>query len=279
MARSKKAQVFGFLPKAIVIALSFAVTSQAATVSKIGWLGFRSATDPNPGRDAIVRELRGLGYVDGKNIAIEYRSAEAQPGRLNTVAEKLVRLRVDMVLTASTPAALAAKKAIKTIPIFFYDLTNPVGSGLIDSLVRPGGNITGITNIAEILIGKRLELLKETVPRLSRVAVLWNPENPSFAEQWKESLHPARELGLQLESMQVSSPDKFEDTFKAAIKTGSTALIVVSSSFFILYPKRITDLAINYQLPAIYVRREFVDSGGLMSYGPDRAEPYRRTRP
>ena len=153
---------------------------------------------------------------------------------------------------------------------------DPVAAGLVDSLARPGGNITGFTNISAVLAGKRLELLKESVPKLSRVAVLWDPQDPSSAQQWKESQLPARELGLQLYSMEVNSADKFEGAFKEATKAGSTALTVISSPFNNSYQKWIADLAAKNRLPAIYSRGDFVESGGLMSYGPDQAEAYRR---
>ena len=188
----------------------------------------------------------------------------------------MVRLKVDVLVTSSTIAALAAKNATRTIPIIFYTVTDPVAAGLVDSLTRPGGNITGITDIGAVLSGKRLELLKETIPKLSRVAVLWDPQNPGNAQQWKESQLPARELGLQLHSMEVSSPDKYEGMFKEAIKARSAALAVVSSPLVSSNRKRIADLAEKNRLPAIYQRGDYVAGGGLMSYGPDRAEPYKR---
>ena len=149
-------------------------------------------------------------------------------------------------------------------------------SGLVDSLARPGGNITGFTSIAAELAGKRLELLKETIPKLSRVAVLWDPQNIGSTQEWKESQLPARDLGLQLHSMEVSSADKFDAAFKEATKARSAALVVTRSAFTNSYQKRIADLAAKNRLPAIYRREDFVDSGGLMSYGADRTEPYRR---
>ena len=138
-------------------------------------------------RELFRREFRELGYVEGKNIAFEYRYAEDKLDRLPALADELVRLKVDVLVTPATPAALAAKNATRTIPIVFFSVADPVAAGLVDSLARPGGNITGFTNIAAVLAGKRLELLKETVPKLSRVAVLWNPQNPGSAQQWKES--------------------------------------------------------------------------------------------
>ena len=228
------------------------------------------------GHELFRRELRELGYVEGKNIAFEYRYADNKLDRLPALADELVRLKVDVLVTPGTPEALAAKNATKTIPIVFLGVADPVAAGLVDSLARPGGNITGFTNIGAVLAGKRLELLKETIPKLSRVAVLWNPQDPSSAQQWKESQLPARELGLQLHSMEVSSADKYESAFKEAIKARSAALAVTQSALAISNQKRIADLATKNRLPAIYPRGDFVDSGGLMSYGADQAEPYRR---
>jgi putative ABC transport system substrate-binding protein len=253
-----------------------AQAQQQAKVAKIGVLQFRSASDLSPGREALRREFRALGYVEGKNIAFEYRSAEGQIDQLSAAAGALVRLNIDLLVAASTPGALAVTNATKTIPIVFYDVVDPVGSGLVDSLARPGGNVTGVTNIGAVLAGKRLELLKETVPTLTRVALLWHPQNPGSAQQWKESQLPARELGLHLHSMEASSADKFEAAFKEAIKAGSAALAEASSPLFLINYKQITDLAAKYRLPAIGTRREFVEGGGLISYGADRTEPYRR---
>jgi putative tryptophan/tyrosine transport system substrate-binding protein len=188
----------------------------------------------------------------------------------------LVRLKVDVLVAPGINAALAAKNATRTIPIVCVNLGDPVALGLVDSLARPGGNVTGFTYIAPVLAGKRLEVIKETVPRLSRVAVLWNPQDPSSAQSWKESQLPARELGLQLHSMEVSSADKYEAAFTEAIKVGSGALAVIGTSLNNSNQKRITELAAKNRLPAIYTRGDWVASGGLISYGPDQAEPYRR---
>jgi putative tryptophan/tyrosine transport system substrate-binding protein len=258
-----------------VLCLPTAAQPQAK-VAKIGGLQFRSESDPGPGREVLRTELRALGYVEGKNIAFEYRSAEGKLDRLSAAADELVRLKIDALLAPSTPAAVAAKNATKTIPIVFYDVVDPVGSGLVDSLARPGENITGVTNIAAVLVGKRLELLKETIPKVSRVAVLWHPQNPGSAQQWQESQLSARELGLQLHSMEANSSEKIEGAFKDAIKAGSAALAEASSPLFLINRKQIADLAAKYRLPAIGTRREFVESGGLISYGADRTEPYKR---
>ena len=265
----------------ILLATNFpAEAQQQAKVLKIGWLGVRPASGPggSPGGmyEAIQRALREIGYVEGKNVTFEYRSAENKFDRLPALADELVRLKVDLLLTPASAEALAAKKATRTIPIVFYSVGDPVAAGLVDSLARPGGNITGFANIGSVLAGKRLELLKETVPKLSRVAVLWNPKSPGSEQSWKESQFSARELGLQLYSMEVSSADKFESAFKEAIKAGSAALSLINNPLFNTHQKKIADLAAKNRLPAIAPRGDFVTLGGLMSYGPDQVEPYRR---
>jgi putative ABC transport system substrate-binding protein len=248
---------------------------QPSKIPKIGWLGARPAAS-DPGPEEFGREFRALGYVEGKNIVFEYRSADDKLDRLPALADELVRLKVDVLLASTTPAAVAAKNATRTIPIVFYGGFDPVALGLVDSLARPGGNVTGFTAIAVALAGKRLELLKETVPKLSRVAVLWDPQNPGSAQQWKESQLPARELGLQLHSIEVSSADKFVAAFKEATKARSAALALMASPFFYSNQKQLADLAIKNRLPVTYPRGEFVAGGGLMSYGSDRTESFRR---
>ncbi len=195
------------------------------------------------------RELRALGYVEGQNISFEFRSADNKPDRLPALADELVRLKVDALLTASANVALAAKNATRTIPIDFLSAADPVASGLVDSLARPGGNMTGLTNIATVLAGKQLELLMETVSKLSRVAVLWDPKAPGSAQQWKESQLPARDLGLQLHSMEVSSANDFESAFKEATKARSAALAVTQSPPFLSNQKQIAELATKNRLP------------------------------
>jgi putative ABC transport system substrate-binding protein len=227
--------------------------------------------------ELFQREFRKLGYVDGKNITLERRSADDRLERLPGLADELVRLKVDVLLTPGGNGALALKNATRTIPIVFFGaVSDPVEAGLVDSLSRPGGNITGFTTISAVLVGKRLELLKETVPKLSRLAVLWNPKSSGAAQSWKESQVAARELGLQLHSMEVSSADKFESAFKEAVKASSTALAVTQHTLFSSNQKRIAELAAKSRLSSIYYRGDFVDSGGLMSYGADQAEGYQR---
>ena len=248
---------------------------QPAKVPKIGWLDARPPS-VGGGRELFAREFRALGYVEGKNIAFEFRSADNKLDRLPALADELGRLKVDVLFTPAGDEALAAKKATKTIPIVFAGVADPVAIGLVDSLARPGGNVTGFSTIAPVLAGKRLELLKETIPRLSRVAVLWDPKSRASAQSWKESQLAARELGVNLYSTEVSNADRFDGAFQEAIKAGSVGLAVIASPLVNTNQKRITDLALNHRVPAIYPREDFADSGGLMSYGPDRTEPYRR---
>ena len=222
--------------------IDLAEAQQQAKVAKIGWLQTRR---PTPGADSgsevIRRELREFGYVEAKNLAFEYRYSEGKLDRLPALSDELVRLKVDVLLAFSTPTARASKNATRTIPIVFLIAGDPVVDGLVDSLARPGENITGFTTISPVIVGKRLELLKETVPKLSRVSVLWSREGS--AQQWKESQLPARELGLQLHSMEISSADKYESAFEEAVKVGSAALVVGGSSMDNSNQKRIADLA------------------------------------
>jgi putative ABC transport system substrate-binding protein len=256
-----------------------AEAQQQAKVIKIGEVifGTRSGGGMGIGRQLLRRELRQLGYIEGENIVFEIRSAEGKVDRFPALINELVQLKVDVILATSFDEILAAKNATKTTPIVFMTSGDPVAAGVIDSLAHPGGNLTGFTEIAAVLAGKRLELLKETVPKLSRVALLWNPRvEQGSAQQWKESQVAARELGLQLHSMEVSSADKYEIAFKEAIKARSTALAVTQTALASATRTQIVELAGKYRLPAIYTRRDFVESGGLMSYGPNRGEPYRR---
>jgi putative ABC transport system substrate-binding protein len=220
--------------------------------------------------------LRELGYIEGQNIAIEYRYTEGKPDRAPELAAELVRLKVDMIFANSAVVALAAKNATRTIPILFNSQAEPVASGLVDSLARPGGNLTGYTGIAAVLAGKRLELLKEIVPKLSRVAIMWELKNPGSEESWKESQLPARQLGLQIHSIEVGSADEFDSAFSKACKSGSGALAVTLSGLFSSHQKQIVSPATKRRILTIYTRGEVVETGGLMSYGADQDESVKR---
>jgi len=252
-----------------------AEAQQQAKMPKIGDLAAGS-TALGTSWKRFARDLTALGYVEGKNIAVEHRSADNKLDRLPALAEELVGLKVDVLVTGATSGAMALKNATRTIPIVFFIAGDPVEAGLVDSLPRPGGNITGFTNIAPELAGKRLELLKETVPKLTRVALLWDPRIRGSEQSWKESQLVGRQLGLQLHSMEVGSADKFESAFEEAIKARSTALAAASSSLFNTHKKRIADLALKHRLPAIFDRGDFVESGGLMSYSANPTESYKR---
>jgi putative tryptophan/tyrosine transport system substrate-binding protein len=270
-----KRKITGLALCAMVLALFVsAQAQQPAKVAKIGEL--RARPGSRPSSYALLQALRELGYVEGKNVAFETRYTEGRPDRFPGLADELVRLKVDVLLASSTNEALAFKSATRTIPIVFTGSGDPVAAGLVDSLARPGGNLTGFTTIGPVLAGKRLELLKETILNLSRVAVLWDPRDPNTEQQWKESQLAARELGLQLHSMEVTSAEKLESAFKEATKVHSAALTVTETPLTASNQKQIADLAAKNRLPAIYSRRDFVESGGLMSYGPDRTEVFRR---
>jgi putative tryptophan/tyrosine transport system substrate-binding protein len=272
----KKVALLSILVVAVQLAVAVIAEAQQPAMPKIGWLAVRPASAAFA-IESFQREFSKLGYVDGKNIVFEYRYAEGKLDRLPALADELVRLKVNVIIAPNTPAAVAAKNATKTIPIVFIDVTDPIATGLVDSLPRPGGNVTGFTTIGAVLAGKRLELLKETIPKLFRVAVLWNPKDSSSVQVWKESQLPARELGLQLHSMEVSSADKYETAFKEATKAGSGALVWMDSPLGSANQRLIVDLAERYQLPAIYARRAVVENGRLMSYGVNREEAFRRT--
>jgi ABC-type uncharacterized transport system substrate-binding protein len=267
----KKAGVLSIL---VLLGVAVIAEAQQAKIPRIGWLSPGSAASANV--ELFLREFRKLGYVEGRNVGIESRYANDNFDRFPALADELVRLKVDVIVVSGSAGTVAAKKTTSTIPIVFLSAPDPVRLGLVDSLASPGRNITGFSTIADVLAGKRLELLKETVPKLSRVAVLWNPKSPSSAEQWKESQLSARELGLQLHSMEVSDADKYESAFQEATKAHSGALAVTLHALANSNQKQIGELATKNRLPMILPSESWVASGGLMSYGPDRAEAYKR---
>ena len=253
---------------ALLLALGgSAQAQQSRKIARLGYLTANSATAEQPRLVSFRQALRVLGYAEGQNLIIEYRFTDGKFDRLAELAAELVKLKVDVLIANTTNAALVAKSATKDIPILFIGVSDPVAAGLVDSLPRPGANITGLTNIAPVLSGKRMELLKEAVPKLSRIAVLWDPKNPGSTPQWYESQLAARELGLQLHSMEVSDANKYEDAYKEAAKARSAAVAVTLNPLANSNQKRIIDLAATHRLPAIYARSDYVDNGGLMSYG------------
>lgn len=267
--------IFSVLLAALaLISPDLAQAQQQTKTAKIGWLSTRPVSRSGGGSGVIRRELRELGYAEGKNIVFENRFTEGNLDRLPALAAELIGLNVNVLLAYSTPAARALKTATRRIPIVFVSAADPVAGGLVDDLARPGGNITGFSTISSVIVGKRLELLKETVPKIARVAVLWSRQGSAL--QWKESQPPAQQLGLQLHSMEVSSADRYESAFEEALKAGSAALVVGGSALDNANQKMIVDLAAKYRLPAICPRADYIANGGLISYGADRDEPYKR---
>ena len=249
---------------------------QAKKVPRIGFLGAASASFYAARTNAFRQGLNELGYTEGKNIVIEYRYAEGKLDRLPALAKELVGLKSDVIVAAPTPSVLAAKKASATIPIVFVSVGDPVGSGLVASLARPGENITGLTVLVPELSGKRLELLKEAIPNVTRVAALWNPANPAQELVWKEMQAAAQELRLQLQSLEVRSANDFDIAFKAALRERAQALIPSPDPLINTQLKRIVEFAAKNRLPAMYGGPEVVDAGGLMSYAPNYTDQYRR---
>jgi putative ABC transport system substrate-binding protein len=220
--------------------------------------------------------LRDLGYIEGQNITIEFRYSEGKVERLPSLVAEFVRLNCDVIVTQGTEAAEAAKNATKTIPVVMALGADAVRRGIVADLARPGGNITGLTDMGAEMYGKRLELLKETVPKLSRVAFLWSPTQLSAADNLKEVEAVARYLRVGVQSLEVKGPDDFDGAFQAATKKRAQALILVGGGFFAAHYKRIVELAAKSRLPAMYSNARYVDAGGLMSYAEDRSEMFRR---
>jgi putative ABC transport system substrate-binding protein len=268
---------------AVVLAVSLALApqapeaQQAGKVFRIGILGNLPVTDPEGGRlwGGFTQGLRELGYVEGQNITIEQRSSEGQYERLPALAADLVRLKVDVIVTPTTQNALAAAQVTRTIPIVVAS-GDPLSTGLVLSYARPGGNVTGLSFLGPEIAGKQLELLTQIAPRVSRVAVLWNPGNPNHPLILKELSVAARALRLQLQPLEAREPEMFEPAFAAMTKERAGALLVPADAMFLLHRARIVDFAAKHRLPAMYGMREHVDVGGLLFYGPSLYENFRR---
>jgi putative ABC transport system substrate-binding protein len=268
----------GTVAGALLTAPLAAEAQQAAKIARIGYLVTNLAANPH-WLEAFLQGLRDLGYVEGRNLVIEYRSAEGKLERLPALAAELVALKVDVIVAGSTPHALAAKQATKTIPIVFTVAADPVQSGLVTSLARPGGNVTGLSNFAPELVGKCLELLKQAVPGVSRVAVLWQPG--AFGERTEKDLLKradvaARVLGVRLQFVEARGPTDLDRAFSDMTRARADALTVLTGAMFVNERRRLVDLAAKNRLPAVYPLREFVDAGGLMSYGANLADLVRR---
>jgi putative tryptophan/tyrosine transport system substrate-binding protein len=253
----------------------FAVRAQQA--GKIRTIGYLSpGSRPPAGITALFDALPELGWIEGKNVAFERRYAENRPERLLELAAELVHLNVDVIVAIGTLGPLAAKRATSTIPIVMTAAGDPLGSGLVASLARPGGNVTGMSLMAPDLGGKRLELLKELLPRLARVAVLWNAANPYAAIVFKETHAAGRTLGVEVQSFEVRSPDDFDGAFEIVRRQRPDALITVEDPLTFSHRKRIADFAVAYRLPSLHGFREDVEAGGLISYGANLPDLFRR---
>ncbi len=228
---------------------------------------------------AFRQGLRDLGYIEGRNLMIEYRNAEGKLDRLPALAAELVALKVDVIVAGNTRAALAAKQSTRTLPIVFTNAADPVASGLVTSLARPGGNVTGLSNLSSELVGKCLEQLTHAVPGVSRVAVLWQPGGlggRTDKDMLKEADLAARALGVRLQVVEARGPDDFDRAFSEMTRARAGALTVLSSTMFLVERRRLTDLAARHRLPTVFPFREGVDAGGLMSYGMDFPDLFRR---
>jgi len=272
-------EFIGTLAGGLLAAPFAAEAQQAAKVARIGYLtGANPAANPHQ-HEAFRQGLRDLGYVEGRNLVIEYRSAEGKVERLPALAAELVALKVDVIVAPSTPAALAAKQAARTLPIVFAVAADPVASGLVTSLARPGGNVTGSSILAPELVGKDLELLKQAVPGLSRVAVLWHPGvlgDRAEGDLLKGAEVAARALGVRPQFVEARGPADFDKAFSDMTRANAGALTVLPSVTFSNERRRLVELAAKNRLPAVYREREYVDAGGLMSYGPNVADLLRR---
>jgi putative ABC transport system substrate-binding protein len=246
---------------------------QAGKIHKVGYL---SPSLPSVYSPLLFDNLRELGWIEGKNVTFEYRFAENRLERLPELAAELVRLNVDVIVGVGTLGPLAAKRATTTIPIVMLSAGDPLGTGLVDSLARPGGNVTGMSLMVPDLGGKRLELLKELLPRLSRVAVLWNAANPYPAIVFKETQAAGRTLGIEVHSLEVRGPDDLDGAFAAARQQHPDALISVEDPLTFTYRKRIADFAVAEQLPSLHGFSEEVKAGALISYGANQPDLIRR---
>jgi putative ABC transport system substrate-binding protein len=260
-----------------LLSVALAATPEPTRIPRIGYVsGTGSAADQGPSVQALRSGLRDLGHVEGRSYLIEYRGAEGKLDRIPGIVNELVQSRVDVIVVPIAPAIYAAKQATKTIPIVFVTGVDPVSSGLVDSLARPGGNVSGVATLVQDLNAKRLALLKEVIPRLSSVAVLWAPDDPIATANLREFEAAARALGLQLQPLQVrlENPD-IDGAFQTAVANRVDALITITTASLFVQQKRIADLAVRHQLPTMFQGSTWVQSGGLMSYAADDLEALR----
>ena len=261
-----------------IIAAPLAAEAQQAVESpRVGYLGPASASSDALLREAFRQGLRERGWIEGQNVVIEARWAEGRLDRLPDLAAELVRLKVDVIFAPATTSTAAAQNATRTIPIVMAMVGDPVGRGTIASLARPGGNVTGLSlNVGVETVGKQLELLKEIVPKISRVAVLGNPDEPQYGSVVREVKLVGRALGVQLQVLKARGPNEFDGAFAAMVRQRAEALWVLSGAVYFLHRRQLADLAVKSRLPTTYGYREYVDAGGLLAYGPNIREFFRR---
>jgi putative tryptophan/tyrosine transport system substrate-binding protein len=253
-----------------------AEAQQAGKVYRIGFLGNSTAALEVNLVGPFREGLRDLGYVEGRNILIEYRWAEGKYDRFPALIGELIVLKVEVIVTAGTPASLAVKKATSLIPLVMVAVGDPVATGLVASLGRPGGNITGLTSMSQDLEGKRLELLREVIPKISHIAVLWNAASPVQVIEERETRAAAQVLGMKVLSLGVRTREEIEDALAAIVRKRPGALLVLADRLFLHHRTRIMDFAVQYRLPGVHAYRELVEAGGLMSFGPSYAGMHRR---
>ena len=266
---------FGALGLVLAV-LASAVGAEAEQPGKAYRIGFLGASAEAAPLRALREGLRELGYVEDRNIAFEYRFAQEKNERLPALAAELIRSKVDVIVAHASPATRAAKQATSTIPIVMVSIGDPVGSGCVASLARPGGNVTGLSNNDAGLAAKRLELLKEALPKLSRAAVLRNPANPGTEPQFRETESAARSLAIEVQPVDVRDPKELEAAFSVMAKARAGALTVMGDPLFLSQQKRIANLALTKRLPSVFARNENVEAGGLMSYGTSLADQFRQ---
>jgi ABC-type uncharacterized transport system substrate-binding protein len=273
----KKAGVLSILFVVVMLAVSvIADAQQPKKISRIGYIGSSASEQTATNTNAFRERLRELGYIEGQNITIEYRYFEGKIDRLPELAAELNRLNCDVIVTTGTEAAAAAKKVIKTLPVVMAFSGDAVRLGIVADLAHPGGNITGLTSINAELSGKRLELLKDVVPGLSRVALLWSAGNVNMEYLLRETESVARSLRVGVQFLEVKGPDDFERAFRTTTRDRAEAIMLSGGGFFAAHQKRIVDLATKSRLPAVYPNIQYVEAGGLMSYAEDRIYMFRR---
>jgi putative ABC transport system substrate-binding protein len=274
---SKKAKILGVALCGLLLALSsFAQAQQAAKVPRIGFLAGVSPSAISARMAAFRQGLRELGYVEGKNVVIESRYAEENLDRLPALAAELVRLKVDIIITGGPPAIRSAKEATSTIPIIMGFDSDPVANGFVASLARPGGNVTGLSALSPEISGKQLELLKEIIPKLSRVAVIGSSAEPANARTLKETELAARVFGLKLQKLDIHDSRDFDSAFAAATKGRADAALVLPSAYAFAERIQLIDLAAKNRLPVMYGSSEYVEAGGLITYGVSFTDLFRR---